>query len=93
MAYRKLLVDNPACSRRFHLTFDDESTERTKVEITCPFCNVVIFQKDNHPPVKMARQENLVVTNAYSPPDAYTRECLLRDVFSEKTQPKPSAPH
>lgn len=57
MAYRKLLVDNVTCSRRFHITFDDESTKVAKVELKCAFCKAVIFSKTDHPVAKIAAKK------------------------------------
>ena len=71
--YRKFLVDNVVCSRRFHFTYDDESPTEKKVEIGCPFCGLTIFAADDHPAVKLARQENLVQTGTLS--DRLIREC------------------
>lgn len=84
MSYQKMLVDNVSCSRRFHVTFDDEAPKQAHTEIKCPFCNVVIFAADNHPQVKLARQENLVQTAELS--EQITSACEYRDVFSDKVQ-------
>jgi hypothetical protein len=82
MAYQKLLIDNVTCSRRFHITFDDKDAKRAHVELKCPFCDVTIFARDNHQPVKLARQENMVQTAELS--DTIVNECAFRDVFSER---------
>lgn len=91
MAYRKLLIDNVVCSRRFHLTYDDEA-KGEKIEVRCPFCDMTIFQSANHPPVTLARQEN-VITSDTSLANGIVRECHLKDVFTEKTRKTPSQPH
>lgn len=86
MAYRKFTVDNTTCSRRFHLQMDDESAPKPRVEIRCQFCNAVVFAADNHPPVKLAREENLVKTSQLS--EIVVTECHFKDTLSEKTIPK-----
>jgi len=85
MTYQKILVDNVTCSRRFHISFDDSAPKARKVELACPFCKQVIFSEENHPPVKIARQENLVQTAELS--DNIVRDCAFQDAFSEKTVP------
>lgn len=84
MTYKKMLVDNPTCSRRFHIAFDDEGPKRP-VEVHCPFCDVVVFKSDSHPAVKLTREENLVIQNT-SMADFIVRECNMRDIVSENTQ-------
>ncbi len=86
MSYCKVLVDNPSCSRRFHVTFDDEAQPEAKVELRCPFCDVVIFSKTDHPPATLARQENLTKTTNLS--ENLLTECKFRDSFGEKTVPQ-----
>lgn len=82
MSYSKFLVDNTTCSRRFHLSFDDEAMPQQKVEARCPFCDVVVFEAEEHPPVKIARQENLIKTQELSR-QQFT-ECQFKDEFSRK---------
>jgi hypothetical protein len=86
MAYQKFLIDNVVCSRRYHLTYDDEAKSQPHVEVKCKACGMVIFSADNHPPVKLARDENLVQTSELS--DEIIRKCDMVDVMSEKTQKK-----
>ena len=62
MAYCELLIDNPKCSRRFHVTFDDAAKKQPEVELRCPYCAVIVFHAKDHPPVALSRQENLVNT-------------------------------
>lgn len=83
MAYKKLLVDNTTCSRRFHITFDDAGEKVPRVEVKCQHCNTVIFKAENHPSVALAREENLVKTSALS--ENIVRECHFKDTFSVKT--------
>ena len=85
MSYCKVLVDNPNCSRHFHITYDDEAAKQGQVELRCPFCDVVIFHKDNHPPVKIAREENLTKTTNLS--ENLIADCAFKDNFGEKTIP------
>lgn len=86
MAYNKVLIDNPTCSRRFHVTFDTEAERVPRVEIRCQYCNVVIFAEDNHPPAKLAREENLVKTSQLS--DNLVSDCNFADTLSKKTIPE-----
>ncbi len=83
MSYEKFLVDNPTCSRRFHLTFDSEAPKQNTVQIACPFCNVVIFDAKDHPEVHMIRQENLTQTQELS--DRIVRDCRFEDTFGKQT--------
>jgi DNA-directed RNA polymerase subunit RPC12/RpoP len=82
MSYEKLLVDNTACSRRFHLTFDNEAPLAAKVEVKCPHCQHMVFEAENHPPVKLARDENLVRTTSLS--RNLVKECDFKDPFPAK---------
>lgn len=79
MAYKKLLIDNPTCSRRFHVTFDDDSRPVAKTEVRCSYCNAVVFSEENHPPVSMAREENLTKTTALSA--SLMKNCEFEDPF------------
>ena len=85
MSYQKFLVDNTTCSRRFHITFDDEKAKSPRVEIRCQLCKAVVFAADNHPPVVLARMENLVKTSALA--ELVTTECHFEDTLSKKTIP------
>jgi hypothetical protein len=86
MAYKKILIDNTTCSRRFHVTFDDESTKMPRVELRCPHCNVVVMAENNHPAVALAREENLVKTANLS--DNLISDCRFEDTLSGKTIPQ-----
>jgi hypothetical protein len=79
MSYEKLLIDNTVCSRRFHLTFDHEAPLSAKVEVKCPHCDHLLFAAENHPPVKLARDENLVRTTSLS--RHLIRECDFKDGY------------
>ena len=87
MSYRKFQVDNIVCSRRFHITFDDQQTPVAKTEVSCQVCGLTIFTATNHPPVKLARDENLVQTGTLS--DLLVRECKMTDEFSATTRNEP----
>ena len=89
MSYQKILVDNTTCSRRFHITFDDSAEVMPRVELRCQFCDAVIFAENNHPPVTLAREENLVKTSALS--ENIVSECHFEDVLSKRTQPHAQA--
>jgi hypothetical protein len=86
MAYQKLLVDNTTCSRRFHLTYDDQAAAVPRVEVRCQHCNAVIFATENQPPMSLARSENLPKTSVLA--DNLTSECHFKDTLSERTIPK-----
>lgn len=86
MAYEKTLVDNTVCSRRFHLTFDNQAPKLPRVEVQCQHCDAVIFVAENHPATKLARIENLAKTSVLS--DNLTSECHFTDKLSERTFPK-----
>jgi hypothetical protein len=58
--YKKILIDNSICKRRFHLVYDEDSPSVEHVVIKCPHCSVVLFEKYDHPDVLLAREENLV---------------------------------
>jgi hypothetical protein len=79
MTYQKVLIDNTVCSRRFHLTYDNEAPLLPQVEVKCPHCDHTIFHAENHPPVKLARDENLVRTTALS--RTLVRECDFKDPY------------
>jgi hypothetical protein len=83
MAYKKFLVDNTTCSRRYHITFDDQAEPLPRVELRCQFCSAVVFTADNHPPVRLAREENLVKTSALS--ENLTTTCNFEDSLSKRT--------
>jgi hypothetical protein len=85
LAYHKKLIDNVVCSRRFHLTYDDSALPQPKVEISCKYCGKIVFSAENHPPVTLARDENLVVAATLS--DDIIRSCDMKDTFSAQTQP------
>lgn len=90
MAYEKFVVDNTTCSRRFHISFDNEGPKKPRVEARCQFCNVVVYAADNHPAVTMARVENLVKTSALS--EIITSECHFEDALSKRTIPPQAKP-
>ncbi len=80
MTYKKILVDNIGCTRRFHITYDTEVTKQSKVELHCPHCGVVVFQEENHPRAALVREENLVQTAELS--ENRVQICQFRDTFS-----------
>ena len=84
MTYKKLLVDNMICSRRFHLTFDDSDKKKETVAINCPHCGIEIFKQKNHPPVKLARDENLITKVDLSSQRVF--KCNFKDQFPAKTK-------
>lgn len=86
MAYKKVLVDNLTCKRRFHITFDDEGDKTALVEIRCLHCEAVVFRKENHPKAKLARDEVLVKLTDLS--SEKTKECYFQDRYSPAPKPK-----
>lgn len=88
MSYSKFVVDNTTCSRRFHISFDDEGPKKPRVEVRCQFCDVVVFSAEQHPAVTHTRVENLVKTSALS--EITTSECKFQDTLSQRTLPKPA---
>ena len=86
MAYKKVLVDNVTCNRRFHITYDDEGPKEALVEIKCLHCDAVVFHKENHPQPTLARDENLIKTTELS--QNRTKECFFEDSFSVASKPK-----
>lgn len=86
MAYKKVLVDNLTCKRRFHIAFDDADTKSPLVEVRCLHCDAVVFRQENHPPAKLARDEVLLKLTELSP--IKTKECYFQDRFSPAPKPK-----
>ena len=84
MSYSKFLVDNTSCSRRFHISFDDQAEKLPHVELKCPYCDVTIFSADDHPNVTLARQENLVQTALLS--SNLVKECNFSDPFRKTSK-------
>lgn len=58
--YEELTVENPHCSRRFHLYFNPKGDIVNKTEIHCPHCQATVLTKEKHPELHLAREENLV---------------------------------
>ena len=86
MSYKKILVDNPVCSRRFHIAFDDEGEKQKTVEVKCLHCGALIFARKDHPSARLLRDENLVKETELSSVKAF--ECDFKDQFSPAPQPK-----
>ena len=82
MSYQKFTVDNPTCSRRFHITFDDDTKSVKKTSIDCPHCGQLIWQSPDHSPVKLAREENLVKTTSLS--RQLVKDCKFKDSYPAK---------
>lgn len=79
MSYQKFLVDNVHCSRRFHVTFDDEAAPVAKTSVACPHCKLELWSAEDHAPVKLARDENLVKTTQLS--RNLVKDCHFSDKF------------
>lgn len=75
--YKKIEIDNAVCNRRFHLTYEEGSPiiERN-VKIACPHCGVTVFEAQNHVPVMLSREENLVKSPDGTRPTLY--ECHFK---------------
>jgi len=85
MAYKKFLVDNPTCSRRYHLTYNDQDKTVATTQVQCQQCGVIIFNAKNHPKVTLAREENLIKTSQLA--DLLVTECAFEDSLSKRTVP------
>ncbi len=81
MVYRKIIVDNPVCMRRFHLACDDdeEYADSAPVKLRCPHCQVVIFTSTAGEKVSFLREENLTKVTSFS--TQLLNECAWRDNF------------
>lgn len=88
MGYQKIIVDNPKCSRRFHISFDTEQESAPKVELKCLHCGVVVFSEESHPPAHLVREENLVKTSSLS--DRLINDCEFRDETKVIGRDKPT---
>ncbi len=71
--YQKIIIDNAVCKRRFHLVYEENSSPREHVIVKCPHCSVILFEQENHHPVLLAREENLVKSPEGDAPIVY--EC------------------
>jgi DNA-directed RNA polymerase subunit RPC12/RpoP len=85
MAYKKFLVDNPTCSRRYHLTYNDQDKTVATTQVQCQQCGVIIFSAKNHPKVTLAREENLIKTSQLA--DLLVSDCAFEDSLSKRTIP------
>lgn len=77
MAYVKQIIDNPTCSRRFHVTFDDEGKKVPVTEVKCSYCGVTVLSRSGHPEVALAREENLTKSTMLS--EQQVKECRFVD--------------
>jgi hypothetical protein len=58
--YRKFEIDNVVCRRRFHIAYERGQPNVAHVAVDCPHCGVRLWEAQNHPPVMLIREENLV---------------------------------
>jgi len=86
MAYKKILVDNLVCSRRFHIAYNEQDKLEEKVSASCPYCGVNVFKASQHPKVTMIRDEIIISNRELSP--KRTSQCHLKDHFSPPSKPK-----
>jgi DNA-directed RNA polymerase subunit RPC12/RpoP len=76
LEYTKIQIDNAVCKRRFHLIFNPKLPTQEKSVVQCPHCGIKIIERQKHPPITLAREENLVKTPDGSSPILY--ECQFR---------------
>ena len=82
MAYKKFLVDNISCNRRFHVAFDEEETSCSQTKVECSYCGAVLLERKDHPKFKVVRDEILVKTTKLSP--YRSKSCQQKDLFPPK---------
>ena len=59
--YTKVEVDNPVCQRRFHIAWEENSEQKMpRVKVACPHCGDIVFERENHHPAILVREENLI---------------------------------
>jgi hypothetical protein len=58
--YQRIIVDNTKCQRRFHIGFEKNAPLQSHTSIHCPYCDIELFHKENHPEVFLLREENLI---------------------------------
>lgn len=58
--YKDILVDNPTCSRRFHLFYEEGATPVPESVVKCVHCGSTVYAVKNHPEIQFAREENLI---------------------------------
>lgn len=74
-SYQEIKVDNPFCTRRFHMHFDPTAINEHETVIKCPHCQATVISKKNHPKLYLDREENLV--NAPQGSHKNMKECFL----------------
>lgn len=84
MAYKKIKIDNTTCSRRFHITFDDEGEKIPKTTVRCLYCNLEIYKASKHPKLKLARDEIIIKTSKLSP--YRTKMCNYKDLTTPQKE-------
>ena len=82
MSYRKIVVDNPVCMRRFHLACDDAAPDAVPAPLRCPHCQAVIFTGEAGKAVSFLREENLTKVTAFS--TQLVNECAWQDKFQPR---------
>jgi DNA-directed RNA polymerase subunit RPC12/RpoP len=81
--YEKIEIDSPICGRRFHIGYEVGGTIYNHVEVNCPHCGVLLFEKNYHPAAALMREENLVKA-----PDG-SREIISECQFPHSSGIKP----
>jgi hypothetical protein len=74
--YHKVEIDNALCKRRFHVAFEEGQKKVAKTQVTCPHCDVVVWEAENHVPGVLLREENLVKSPDGTNPMVY--ECHFK---------------
>lgn len=85
MAYKKFLLDNVTCNRRFHVMYDDDEKVADKTSVSCDYCGVLLMEKKDHPPIKMIRDEIIIKTTKLS--SHRTKGCQGEDFYPPKDVP------
>lgn len=82
MTYKKFLLDNVVCNRRFHVAFDDEDVPLDATQVKCEYCGITLLKKEGHPPLKILRDEIIIKTTKLS--SHRSKNCRVRDFFPPK---------
>ena len=81
MEHVKIHVDNPSCMRRFHITFDKKAAAVEESSVSCLHCGQRVFGVENHPPISLARDENLIEYRQLG--DRRVYKCKLESVSED----------
>lgn len=59
LQYKKAVIDNAVCGRRFHIAFEEGGETLPHVKIACPHCGETVFEANHHAEAILSREENL----------------------------------